>query len=73
MIKVFSGTEMSVNLLNEELEQIGIIGFVQNENNSGLLAGFYGGGPGAVDLFVQESDLEKAEPIINDFILRDIE
>ena len=40
----------------------------QNDFQSGISAGFYGGGTEAVDLFNQESDLKSAQPIINDFI-----
>ncbi len=69
-IKVFSGTELVINLIQDELEQIGISSIIQNEYNSGVVAGFSGGGPFAVDLFIQEFDLKKAEPIIEEFIQR---
>ncbi|MGZ2370820.1 hypothetical protein ACXR6G_13645 [Ancylomarina sp. YFZ004] len=68
--RVFSGTELEVNLLNDELDQIGISGLIQNDYNSGVLAGFFGGGPSAIDFFIQESDLKKAEPIIRAFCQR---
>jgi hypothetical protein len=71
MIRVYSGTELTVNLLKDELEQIGISGLIQNDFNSGIVAGFSGGGPSSIDLFIQEFDLKEAEPIINDFILKD--
>jgi hypothetical protein len=67
LILVFSGTEMAVNLLKEELEENEIAAMIQNDFQSGLSAGFFGGGPSAIDLFIQEEDLEKAEPIINAF------
>lgn len=68
--RVFTGTELLVNLLKDELEQIGIPGMIQNDFNSGVVAGFSGGTPSAIDLFIQESDLKKAEPIIREFIQR---
>ena len=71
IIRVYSGTELAVNLLKDELAQIGISGLIQNEINSGIVAGFSGGSPSSVDLFIQEFDLKEAEPIINDFILHD--
>lgn len=71
IIRVFSGIEMEVILLKNELDQIGVAGLIQNEYNSGVLAGFYAGGPAAIHLFIQESDLQKAEPIIRKFIQRD--
>ncbi len=71
MIRIYSGTELTVNLLKDELEQIGISGLIQNDFNSGIVAGFSGGGPSSIDLFIQEFDLKEAEPIVNDFILHD--
>ena len=71
IIRVYSGTELAVNLLKDELAQIGISGLIQNDINSGIAAGFSGGSPSSVDLFIQEFDLKEAEPIINDFILQD--
>jgi hypothetical protein len=67
IIRVFSGTEMEVKLLKAELELIGIVGLIQNDFNSGMMAGFFGGSPSAVDLYVLESDLEKAESFIREF------
>ncbi|MCF8372619.1 MAG: DUF2007 domain-containing protein [Bacteroidales bacterium] len=67
IIRVFSGTELEVNLLKDEFDQIGISSLIQNEYNSGIVAGFFAGGPSAVDLFIQESDLSEAEPIIKEF------
>ncbi len=72
-IRVFTGTELEVNLLKEELDQIGISCLIQNDFNSGVLAGFSGGVPSAIDLFIQESDLKKAESIISEFIQRNKE
>jgi len=68
LIRVYSGTEISVNLLKDELESIGISSMIQNDYQSGITAGFFGGGTSAVDLFIQESDLELAEPLINEFV-----
>jgi hypothetical protein len=68
LIRVYSGTEISVTLLKEELEENGIAAMIQNDNQSGFFGGFFGGGTTAIDLFVQESDLIAAEPIINAFI-----
>ncbi len=68
IVRVYSGTELKVNLLKEELVQNGITALIQNDFNSGVVAGFSGGGPTAIDLYILESDLEKAEPIISGFI-----
>ena len=68
LIKVYSGTEISVNLLKDELETNGIAAMIQNDFQSGITAGFFGGGIYAVNLFIQETDLPVAEPIINEFL-----
>jgi len=70
IVRVYSGTELKVNLLKEELDQNGITALIQNDFNSGVVAGFSGGGPTAIDLYILESDLKKAEPIIKEFIRR---
>lgn len=67
LIRVYTGTELTVNLLKDELESVGIPSMVQNDFISGVSAGFAGGLPSSIDLFIQESDLEQAEPIINEF------
>jgi len=68
LIRVFTGTEVMVNLLKDELEKEGIFGIIQNDFKSGVIAGFGGGVPSAIDLYIQQKDLQKAEPIINEFI-----
>lgn len=67
LIRVFSGTELLVNLLKDELEHAGISGFIRNDFNSGISAGFSGGAPSSVDLFIQELDQAKAAPIAAEF------
>jgi len=67
LIRIYSGTELTVNLLKDKLEKIGISSLIQNDFNSGVSAGFSGGVPSSVDLFIQEPDLGKAEPIIREF------
>jgi hypothetical protein len=68
LVWIFTGTEISVILLKGELEENGITALIQNDYQSGIFAGFSGGVPSAIDLYVQESDLFQAEPIVNDFI-----
>ncbi len=67
LIRVYSGTELTVNLLKDDLEKFGISSMIQNDFNSGVSAGFSGGCPSSIDLFIQELDLGKAEPIISEF------
>ena len=67
LIRVYSGTELTVNLLKDELERFGISSLIQNDFNSGVSAGFSGGVPSSVDLFIQELDMGKSESILNEF------
>ena len=68
LIRVYSGTELTVNLLKDELEKFGVSSMIQNDFNSGVSAGFSGGVPSSIDLFIQELDLGKAEPILREFL-----
>lgn len=68
IIKIFTGTEVSVIYLKGILEETGIIAMIKDDFQSSISAGFVEGTPSAIDLFIQKSDLKKAEPIINDFI-----
>ena len=68
LIRVYTGTEVTVLLLMDELEKNGIPGIIQNDFNSGVIAGFSAGTSSAVDLFIQETELKKAEPIISGFV-----
>ncbi len=67
LIRVYSATELTVNLLKAELENAGISSMIRNDFNSGVSAGFSGGVPSSIDLLIQEVDLEKAEPIVSEF------
>ncbi|MGV8137891.1 MAG: DUF2007 domain-containing protein [Mangrovibacterium sp.] len=70
LVCVYSGTEITINLLKEILEESGIPAFIQNDFNSGVTAGFGGGTTSTIDLFIDETDLQKAGPIITDFSTR---
>ena len=67
LIRIFTGTEVSVILLKGKLEESGIPALIKNDYQSGISAGFTGGIPSAIDVYIQESDLTKAEPIVNEF------
>jgi len=73
LVRVFTGSEVSVILLKGELEKIGISVLIQNDYQAGNAVGFMGGTPSAIDLFIQESDLKEAEPIVNEFIQNNIQ
>ena len=64
LIKAYSGTEGLVHILKDRLEQNGITATVRN--NSG--DSFLGGTPIALDLYIRQNDIKKAESIIREFV-----
>lgn len=64
LIRVYTGTEVSVSLLKGRLENIGISVSIQNDSTNSFLRGV----PIAIDLYIQQFDYKKAEPIISEFI-----
>jgi hypothetical protein len=71
LVKIFTGTEVNVIMLKGLLEEIGVSAMTRNEFQSSIIAGYGTGVPSAVDLFIQESDQQKAVSIIKEFIERD--
>ncbi len=67
LINVYTGSEVTVNLLKGELEKIGVSSIIKDKFKSGITAGFGTGVPSAIDLFIDENDLEKAKPLIEEF------
>lgn len=65
LIKIYTGDEITVNRIKAELEDQGISTLVQNGFNQGLAAGFGGGIPSAIDLYVAESDFDNAIKIVD--------
>ena len=65
LIRVYTGSEISVISLKDRLDKIGISSSIQNDSSNS----FFRGVPIAIDLYIQEFDFKKAEPIINEFIL----
>ena len=68
MVRVFSGSEITVNLLLAELENAGIMANVINEYEESNFQGFSTGTTYSVDLYILDSDLAKAEPIVQDYL-----
>jgi hypothetical protein len=68
LVKVYTGTEVTVLLLKDLLEGIGVISTIQNNYKSGIEVGFVGSVQSAIDLFIRQSDFETAEPLLRDFI-----
>ncbi|MCX6255736.1 MAG: DUF2007 domain-containing protein [Bacteroidia bacterium] len=63
LIRVYTGSEISVISLKDKLEKIGIPASIQNDSTNSFLRGV----PIAIDLYIQQFDYEKAESIINEF------
>lgn len=67
-VDFYSGTEVAIIGLKTQLEAIGVFGIVQNDFNSGNLAGFYGGTADTIRLKIKDSDIEKAIPILEEYL-----
>jgi hypothetical protein len=63
LISVFTGPEASVILLKGRLEGIDIFTLTKND----FSGSFLGVVPPSVDLYIKESDLKRAEPLIREF------
>ncbi len=68
LMKVFSGSEVLALALKEKIEAIGVDVLMKDNIQSARLAGF-GSMGSAVELFIQETDLAKANPVIEEFRL----
>ncbi|MDW8852494.1 DUF2007 domain-containing protein [Flavobacterium sp. MMLR14_040] len=66
LMKVFSGSEVLAIALQEKLEQAGVETVKKDNIQSARLAGF-GQTDLAVEVFIQETDFAKANPVIEDF------
>ena len=68
LIRVFAGSEITVSLLSAELEQEGIPTEIINEYEQSNFRGFSTGTPYSVDLYILDTDSEKADPIVQEFL-----
>jgi hypothetical protein len=68
LVRVFAGSEITVNLLKYELEKEGILTSIINEYEQSNFRGFSTGTPYSVDLYILDTDLAKAEPIVKEFM-----
>ena len=66
LMKVFSGSEILALALQEKIEVAGVSTTIKNNIQSARLAG-YGDLGQAVELFIQETDFAKANPVIEEF------
>ena len=68
LMKVFSGSEILAQALQVKLEEANVATNLKNNIQSGRLAGF-GTADQAVEVFIQETDFAKANPVIEEFRL----
>lgn len=66
-IRFFTGSLIEIQRLQIDLDDQGITSMIKNNFQSGVRAGFYGGSPSQVELFIYEEDKLKALPILEDF------
>ena len=66
LIKIFSGSEVLAQALQEQIEAVGVTTVKKDNIQSAKLAGF-GNSDLAVELFIQEVDFGKASPVIEEF------
>ena len=66
LMKVFSGSEILALALQQRIEAIGVETLLKNNIQSARLGGF-GNSDLAVELFVQETEFAKVNPVIEDF------
>jgi hypothetical protein len=68
LMKVFSGSEILALALQQKIEEAGVNTVVKNNIQSATMAGFGTSGQ-AVEVFIQEVDFGKANPVIEEFRL----
>ncbi len=67
LIKIFSGSEILALSLQEKIESIGINTVLRSNNQANVLPSIQTAR--AVELFIQETDFGKANPVIEEFRL----
>ena len=65
LIKIFSGNEVLAVTLKDKLEAVEINVVIRNNNQSNVLPSVSADKP--VELFIQETDFHKANPVIEAF------
>ncbi len=67
LMKIFSGSEILAQTLQNKIEAIGINTVIRNNNQANVLPSIQT--EKAVELFIQEVDFGKASPVIEEFRL----
>jgi len=63
LVKVFVGTETAGLLLKDKLDGIGVAALIKNDS----WVAFFGAAPSLIDLYIKESDLNKAKKLLIEF------
>lgn len=67
LMKLFSGDEILAIALQQKIEAIGVNTVIRNNNQANVLPSIQP--QKAVELFIQETDFAKANPIVEEFRL----
>lgn len=67
LMKLFSGSEILAQALQEKIEAIGVNTVLRNNNQSNVLPTMSNAKP--VELFIQETDFSKVNAIVEEFRL----
>ena len=67
LIKIFSGEEVLALSLQQKIEAIGVATVIRNNNQANVIPSIQT--DKAVELFIQEVDFGKANPVIEEFRL----
>lgn len=62
--RLYTGSLINIQFLQTLLQEKGINSILRDEMKSGMMAGFGGGIPNHIQLFVKKTDLEAALPIV---------
>ena len=65
LMKIFSGSEILAVALQNKIEAVGVPTVIRNNNQSNVLPSL--SNTKAVELFIQETDFGKANPVIEEF------
>jgi hypothetical protein len=63
-VKIFSGKEILVYSLKARLEENQISAMIRNDS----LDNFLRGTPAAIDLYIRQADLKRANPVLKEFL-----
>jgi len=67
LMKVFSGSEILAQALQQKIEAIGVEVVIRNNNQANVIPSIQN--KKAVEVFIQETDFSKANPVIEEFRL----